>query len=183
VSVLVSVVDLLPLKPLLHTQLELEAGVGIGQVWPLSAVSNPHPQRLRHQRHAASCASNIPTIKDFRCFVKLRHYAPTNHPILTNYTFITRSLALSLALRTSFNRLIHCEFMPRWPIRAVDGAHLTPPTQRTRRDGSVHIRSVPLPVAPGGDYYAFVPPAAPSSSTDRFSILFSLNSLDHPPYG
>jgi hypothetical protein len=76
--------------------IELEAGVGIGQVWPLSAVSNPHPQRLRHQRHAASCASNIPIIKDFRRFVKLRHYAPTNHPILTNYSFITRSLALSL---------------------------------------------------------------------------------------
>jgi hypothetical protein len=161
----------------------VEARVGIGQVWPLSAVSNPHPQRLRHQRHAASCASNIPIIKDFRRFVKLRHYAATNHPILTNYSFITRSLALSLALKTSFNRLIHCEFMPRWPVRAVDCAHFAPPTQRTRRDGLVHVRSVPPSVALGGNDYAFAPPAAPSSSTDRLSILFSLNPLDHPPFG
>ena len=77
---------------------ELEARVGIGQVWPLSAVSNPHPQRLRHQRHAASCASNIPIIKDFRRFVKLRHYAPNTNQLLTKYSFTTRSLALSLAL-------------------------------------------------------------------------------------
>jgi len=73
--------------------------------------------------------------------------------------------------------------MPRWPVRAVDYAHFAPPTQRTRRDGLVHCRSVPLPVALGGNDYAFVPPAAPSSSTDHLSILFSLNSLDHPPYG
>jgi hypothetical protein len=112
-----------------------------------------------------------------------RHYAPNTNQLLTNYSFITRSLALSLALKTSFNRLIHCEFMPRWPVRAVDCAHFAPPTQRTRRDGLVHCRSVPLPVALGGNDYAFVPPAAPSSSTDRLSILFSLNSLDHPPYG
>jgi hypothetical protein len=42
---------------------------------------------------------------------------------------------------------------------------------------------VPLPVALGGDGYASVPPAAPSSSTDRLSISFSLNPPDHPPYG
>jgi len=36
-----------------------------------------------------------------------------------------------------------------------------------------------LPVALGGDHYAFVP----SSSTDRPSISISLNPLDHPPYG
>jgi len=72
---------------------------------------------------------------------------------------------------------------PRWPVRAVDCAHFAPPTQRTRRDGLVHCRSVPLPVALGGDDYAFVPPAAPSSRTGRLSILFSLNPLDHPPYG
>ena len=83
---------------LFHSEKGMEARVRIGQVWLLSAASNPHPQRLRHQRHAASCASNIPIIKDFRRFVKLRHYAPTNHPILTNYSFITCSLALSLAL-------------------------------------------------------------------------------------
>jgi hypothetical protein len=85
-------------KSLPHMRLKLEAGVGIGQVWPLSAVSNPHPQRLRHQRHAASCASNIPIIKDFRRFVKLRHYAPNTNQLLTKYSFTTRSLALSLAL-------------------------------------------------------------------------------------
>ena len=44
---------------------------------------------------------------------------------------------------------------------------------RTRRDGLVHGRSVPLPVALDGDDYALVPPAAPSSSTDRLSISFS----------
>ena len=58
-------------------------------------------------------------------------------------------------------------------MRAVDCANFAPPTQRTRRDGLVHGRSVQLPVALGGDAYAFVPPAAPSSSTDRLSISFS----------
>jgi len=38
-------------------------------------------------------------------------------------------------------------------------------------------RSVPLPVAPGGDDYAFVPPAAPSSRTDRLCILVISPSL------
>jgi hypothetical protein len=82
-----------------------------------------------------------------------RHYAPNTNQLLTNYSFITRSLALSLALKTSFNRLIHCEFMPRWPVRAVDYVHFAPPIQRTRRDGLVHCRSVPLPVALGGNDY------------------------------
>lgn len=59
---------------------------------------------------------------------------------------------------------------PRWPVRAVGGAHFAPPTHRTRRDGLDHGRSVPLPVALGGDDYAFVPPAAPSSRTDRLRI-------------
>jgi len=36
---------------------------------------------------------------------------------------------------------------PRWPVRAVGSAHFAPPTQRTRRDGLVYWRSVPLPVA------------------------------------
>jgi hypothetical protein len=85
-------------NPLLHTQLGMEAGVGIEQVWALSAISNAHPQRLRHQRHAASYASNIPIIKDFRRFVKLSHYAPTNHPVLRNYSAKTPSLAISLAI-------------------------------------------------------------------------------------
>jgi hypothetical protein len=98
---------------------------------------------------------------------------------LTCYLITT----ISLALETSFYRLVHCEFMPRWPVRAVDYAHFAPPTQRTRRAGLVHVRSVPLPVALGGDDYAFVPPAAPSSRTDRLSIFFLLNPLDHPPYG
>jgi hypothetical protein len=58
-------------------------------------------------------------------------------------------------------------------VRAVDCAHFAPPNQRTHRDGLVHSRSVPLPVVLGGDDYAFVPPAAPSSGTDRLSISFS----------
>ena len=48
----------------------VEARVGIEQVWVLSAISNAYPQRLRHQRHAASCISNTPIIKDFRRFVR-----------------------------------------------------------------------------------------------------------------
>jgi len=57
--------------------------------------------------------------------------------------------------------------------------------QPTARAAPVRIigRSVPLPVALGGDDYAFVPPAAPSSSTDRLSISFLLNPLDYPPCG
>jgi len=69
--------------------------------------------------------------------------------------------------------------MPRWPVRAVECARFAPPTQRTRRDGLVHVWSVPLSVALGGDDYASVPP----SSTDRLSISHSPNPLDHPPYG
>ena len=60
---------------------------------------------------------------------------------------------------------------PRWPVRAVGGTHFAPPTHRTRRDGLDHGRSVPLPVALGGDDYAFVPPAAPSSRTDRLCMM------------
>jgi hypothetical protein len=43
-------------------------------------------------------------------------------------------------------------------------------------------RSVPPPVARGGDDYTLVPPAAPASSTDRLSISFSLNPPAHPTY-
>jgi hypothetical protein len=54
VSVLVSVWTPEPPKPLLHTQLELEASVGIGQeFWlfqkPITPLLPPH-----HQRHTAS---------------------------------------------------------------------------------------------------------------------------------
>ena len=37
-------------------------------------------------------------------------------------------------------------------------------------------RSVPLPVALGGDDYAFVPPAVPFSGTDRLCMLFVLKN-------
>jgi hypothetical protein len=57
-------------------------------------------------------------------------------------------------------------------MRAVDFAHFAPPTQRTRRDGLDHGRSVPLPVALGRDDYTFVSPAAPSNSTDHLMISF-----------
>lgn len=60
---------------------------------------------------------------------------------------------------------------PRWPVRAVGGAHFAPPTHRTRRDGQDHLRSVPLSVATGGNDYALVPPVAPSSGTDRFGTF------------
>lgn len=46
-----------------------------------------------------------------------------------------------------------------------------PPHAPRRLD---HGRSVPLPVALGGDDYAFVPPAAPSSRTDRLCMLVVL---------
>jgi len=39
---------------------------------------------------------------------------------------------------------------------------------------------VPLAVALGRDGYASVPPAAPSSSTDRLSTSLSLNLLENP---
>jgi len=42
---------------------------------------------------------------------------------------------------------------PRWSLLAVACAHFAPPTQRTRRDGLDHRRSVLLPVAPGGNDY------------------------------
>ena len=38
----------------------------------------------------------------------------------------------------------------------------------TRRDGLVHLRSMPAPVAVGGRDYTSAPPAAPSTGTDRF---------------
>jgi hypothetical protein len=56
-------------------------------------------------------------------------------------------------------------------VRAVDCAHFAPPTQRTRRDGLVHDRSVLLSVARGGNDYAFAPPAAPFSRTDLLCII------------
>jgi hypothetical protein len=83
---------------LLHTHQNLEAGVGIEQVWALSAISKVHPQCLRHQRHAASKLSNVPIVRRFRRFVKPCDYTPTNHPLLRNDSAKTRSLALSLAL-------------------------------------------------------------------------------------
>ena len=85
-------------KSLPHTRLGLEARVGIGQVRCFPPSLPIHFQHLRHQRHAASCVSNTPILKYFRRFVKPHNYAPTNHPILTNYSLITRLLALSLAL-------------------------------------------------------------------------------------
>ncbi len=57
---------------------------------------------------------------------------------------------------------------PRWPVRAIGCSHFVPPTHRMRRDGLDDRRSVLLPVALDRDDYAFAPPAAPSSHTDRF---------------
>jgi len=71
---------------------------GLGQIGALSAISNAHPQCLRHQRHAASKLSNTPILRHFCRLVKPCYYAATNHPILRNYSAKTRSLALSLAL-------------------------------------------------------------------------------------
>jgi hypothetical protein len=96
VSVSVSVLDPPAPNSLLRTQLELEARVGIEQVWALYAISKAHPQCLRHQRHSASKLSNSPMVRHFRRFVKPRYYTPTNHPVLRNYSAKTRSLALSL---------------------------------------------------------------------------------------
>jgi hypothetical protein len=102
VSVSVSVWTPRPPNPLLHTQLELEARVGIGLVGALSAISNAHPQCLRHQRHAASKLSNTPIVRHFRRFVKPFYYASTNHQVLRYYSAKTRALALSLALFAAF---------------------------------------------------------------------------------
>jgi hypothetical protein len=83
-------------------KLKLVPEAGLEQVWALSAISNAHPQCLRHQRHAASKLSNVPKIRHFRRFVKPCYYAPTNHPVLRSYSAKTRSLALSLALFRHF---------------------------------------------------------------------------------
>jgi len=57
---------------------------------------------------------------------------------------------------------------PRWPVsRSLHSCRSATPD--TRRDGRVHRRSVPAPVAVGGDDHSSVPPAAPSTGTDRFS--------------
>jgi hypothetical protein len=85
-----------------NQQVKLVPEAGLGQIGALSANSNSHPQRLRHQRQAASCESNTPIIKHFHRFVKSGYYAPINHPVLSNYSLTTRSLALSLELLSSF---------------------------------------------------------------------------------
>jgi len=59
---------------------------------------------------------------------------------------------------------------PRWPVsRSLHSFRSAAPD--TRRDGLVHRRSVPSPVAVGGDDHSSVPPAAPSAGTDRFSNI------------
>jgi hypothetical protein len=89
-------------NPLKKCNLELEARVGIGQVRRFSPLLFIHSEHLRHQRHAASYASNAPIVKHFRRLVKPRQYALTTHPVLSNYLAKTRSLALSLALKFAF---------------------------------------------------------------------------------
>jgi hypothetical protein len=79
--------------------LKLVPEAGLEQVEHFSPAFAIHSQHLRHQRHAASYVSNTPIIKHFHRFVKSGYYAPINHPVLTNYSVKTRSLALSLELK------------------------------------------------------------------------------------
>ena len=72
------------------------------------------------------------------------HQLHIHHPFTGTFTGTKRIAKLPDSLPYSH----HAD-----PVRAVDCAHFAPPTQRTRRDGLVHCRSVPLPVALGGDDY------------------------------
>ncbi len=87
------------IEPACQSCSAIEAKVGFEQVWPLSAVSNPHPQRLRHQRHAASCASNIPIIRHFCVIVKhqtlLSQYQSNTHQLLIHHPFTGTFLLIS----------------------------------------------------------------------------------------
>ena len=65
---------------------------------------------------------------------------------------------------------------PRWPVsRSLHSFRSAAPG--TRRDGLVHRRSVPSPVAVDGDGQSSVPPAAPSTGTDRFAISLRQDSI------
>lgn len=112
----------------------------------------------------------------FCAFRQVGNYSITTRQRVQKNSSEDALLAILLALKSFAKPLGQrpSEWKPRWPVRAVGCAHFAPPTQRTRRDGLDHGRSVPLPVALGGDDYAFVPPAAPSSRTDRLCIPTAL---------
>ena len=71
---------------------------------------------------------------------------------------------------------------PRWPVsRSLHSFRSAAPG--TRRDGLVHLRSVPAPVAVGGDDHSSVPPAAPSAGTDRFSTSLGITGAESSAWG
>jgi hypothetical protein len=167
-------------NPLPKCNLELEARVGIGQLLGFQ------PARLLHSQLSRSQTNRVTGIRTtcenglFRAFRQVGNYSITTRQRVQKNSSEDALLAVLLALK-SFAKCpgnTQKKWMPRWPVRAVGCTHFAPPTQRTRRDSLVHCRSVPLPVALGGDDYASAPPAAPSSSTDRLSISLSLNPLD-----
>ena len=57
---------------------------------------------------------------------------------------------------------------PRWPVRVAGLHSFVPPPPARTATAMLHLRSEPSSVALGEDDYAFVPPAAPSTGTDRF---------------
>jgi hypothetical protein len=59
---------------------------------PTTRGEQPHNQRTPIESGISECLSTT------------RQYAPNTNPLLTNYSFITHSLALSLALKSSLNR-------------------------------------------------------------------------------
>jgi len=66
-------------------------------------------------------------------------------------------------------------------VRAVGCTHSAPPTHRTRRDGLDHGRSVPLPVALGGDdlrsFRLLRRPAAPTAFARRLGVILGDSAL------
>ena len=66
---------------------------------------------------------------------------------------------------------------PRWPVsRSLHSFRSAAPG--TRRDGLVHRRSVPSPVAVGGDDHSSVPPTAPFAGTDHFSTSLGITGAE-----
>ena len=76
----------------------------------------------------------------------------------------------------------HSRGRPRWPVsRSLHSFRSAAPD--TRRDGLVHRRSVPAPVAVGGNDHSSVPPAAPSTGTDRFFTSLGVTGAESSAWG
>jgi len=161
------------------SNLELEARVGIGQLLGFQ------PARLLHSQLSQSQTYRVTGIRTtcenglFCAFRQVGNYSITTRQRVQKNSSEDGLLAILLALK-SFTKCPGSS--QRKGHRAGPCVRLTALIslpQPNARAATVWIigRSVPLPVAPGGDDYAFVPPAAPSSRTDRLCILVISPSL------